>query len=388
MGSVVYCIHYKDGCKWSDELRKLQGHLNTCKYDAIPCPKLCPASIPRVLMEDHLTYTCPKRIKYCDYCNEYFSAEDLENHTAVCQVESIYCENKCGSIVQRQFLKYHQSNECVKRLVPCRYCQKMFVFDTLKNHKSKCPLYPLACPNQCGETNICRQDMETHLNQQCDALTIECAYRDVGCSFKGSQTSLDKHVEEDTKRHLKLMCAALTKQQYQITKLCAVLHDLHVNTTGTLVWKITNYSKKLKAAKLTEDYELCSSSFYTSQYGYKLMVTLFPNGNGTGLDTHLSIYIKLIPGEYDAILPWPFSLPITFTLYDQPDDPQMARNVCESFIPDPSWKNFQKPSGDPDELGYGFPRFVSHDLLFQKSYIRNDALFLKIKVEDLKVFAV
>lgn len=24
MGSVVYCIHHKEGCKWSDELRKLK----------------------------------------------------------------------------------------------------------------------------------------------------------------------------------------------------------------------------------------------------------------------------------------------------------------------------------------------------------------------------
>lgn len=27
MGSVVYCIHHKEGCKWSDELRKLKVSL-------------------------------------------------------------------------------------------------------------------------------------------------------------------------------------------------------------------------------------------------------------------------------------------------------------------------------------------------------------------------
>ncbi|GFY46489.1 TNF receptor-associated factor 4 [Trichonephila inaurata madagascariensis] len=46
MGSVVYCIHYKEGCKWSDELRKLQGHLNMCKFDAIPCTNHCGANPP------------------------------------------------------------------------------------------------------------------------------------------------------------------------------------------------------------------------------------------------------------------------------------------------------------------------------------------------------
>jgi len=24
MGSVVYCIHHKEGCKWSDQLRRLK----------------------------------------------------------------------------------------------------------------------------------------------------------------------------------------------------------------------------------------------------------------------------------------------------------------------------------------------------------------------------
>lgn len=32
MGSLVFCIHHKQGCKWSDELRKLKVH-NTCPFD-------------------------------------------------------------------------------------------------------------------------------------------------------------------------------------------------------------------------------------------------------------------------------------------------------------------------------------------------------------------
>lgn len=28
MGSLVFCIHHKQGCKWSDELRKLKVCLN------------------------------------------------------------------------------------------------------------------------------------------------------------------------------------------------------------------------------------------------------------------------------------------------------------------------------------------------------------------------
>lgn len=78
MGSVVYCIHHREGCKWMDELRKLKAHLNTCKYDAIPCVNHCPALIPRVLMEDHLKYTCSKRRAKCEFCGKEFLGEMLE----------------------------------------------------------------------------------------------------------------------------------------------------------------------------------------------------------------------------------------------------------------------------------------------------------------------
>lgn len=70
-------------------------------------------------------------------------------------------------------------------------------------------------------------------------------------------------------------------------------------------------------AQSKEGMELVSPTWYTSQFGYKLQASLFLNGNGTGEGTHLSLYIKLLPGEYDALLKWPFSHSVAFTLFDQ-----------------------------------------------------------------------
>lgn len=58
-----------------------QGHLNTCKHDAIPCTSKCGAQIPRVLMEDHLKYTCPQRRTRCEFCNKEFTGHSLEVRT-------------------------------------------------------------------------------------------------------------------------------------------------------------------------------------------------------------------------------------------------------------------------------------------------------------------
>ncbi|XP_042909927.1 TNF receptor-associated factor 4 isoform X2 [Parasteatoda tepidariorum] len=386
MGSIVYCIHYKDGCKWSDELRKLQGHLNMCKYDAIPCTNHCGAMIPRLVMEDHLLYTCPKRRTRCEYCSRDFTGETLENHVGSCQLEPIYCENKCGSKIQRRHQSNHRLHECTKRLIPCRYCQKEFVYDTLQIHTAKCPRLPVTCPNRCDILKIAKEDLETHLNEHCSALILPCSFKEMGCKFKGTRSAVDQHLEEACKPHLSLVCSVVSRQQHQISNLRAAVQNLTLNTSGTMLWKITDYTRRLGEAR--DGYELVSSPFYTSQHGYKLMASLFLNGNGTGEGTHLSVYIKILPGEYDALLPWPFSHTVTFVLYDQSPTQETACNIVESFVPDPTWKNFQQPSKEPDALGFGFPRFVSHEILKKKNYIKDDVMFIKVRVDGNKTVAV
>jgi len=51
------------------------------------------------------------------------------------------------------------------------------------------------------------------------------------------------------------------------------------------------------------------------------MLQLLPNGNGIGENTHLSIFIVVMKGQYDAMLPWGFSKPVEFTLIDQQNNP-------------------------------------------------------------------
>lgn len=63
-------------------------------------------------------------------------------------------------------------------------------------------------------------------------------------------------------------------------------------------------------------------------------------------------------------------------------------NIVESFVPDPTWANFQRPSKEPDSLGFGFPRFVSHETLKKRQFVKDDILFLRVKVDPSKIIAV
>ncbi|KAG6453265.1 hypothetical protein O3G_MSEX008056 [Manduca sexta] len=103
-----------------------QAHLNTCKHDAVLCAAQCGAMIPRVLMQDHLRYTCPRRRANCDHCHKEFSGSALEEHQGNCGHEPVYCENKCGAKVQRRHTQQHLQQHCSKRLVPCKHCGQRY----------------------------------------------------------------------------------------------------------------------------------------------------------------------------------------------------------------------------------------------------------------------
>ena len=141
--------------------------------------------------------------------------------------------------------------------------------------------------------------------------------------------------------------------------------------------------------------QLHSSPFYTSPHGYRLRASLFPTGNGSGDGTHLSVYMRLVPGDYDPLLDWPFRSTVTVCLLDQCTDRLKRADIVESFAPSASWKQFQRPTtvtpngaGDGEGGGggagnwFGYPRFVSLETLKTGSYVRDDVIFVKFKVEQ------
>lgn len=74
--------------------------------------------------------------------------------------------------------------------------------------------------------------------------------------------------------------------------------------TRMFIWKVKCFSKLLRQAKAGEVLNTASSPFYSDRsesYGYKLKVRIDPNGDGSGKNTHLSMFIVVMEGEYDAM---------------------------------------------------------------------------------------
>ena len=103
--------------------------------------------------------------------------------------------------------------------------------------------------------------------------------------------------------------------------------------------------------------EWLSKPFYTAPQGYKLNLNVCANGNGDGKDTHVSVFLQLLPGEFDDRLRWPFRGRFIVKLLDQSGNGQDIKEEISfsSRAPD-------ECAGKPtyrENRGWGIPRFAA-----------------------------
>ena len=187
---------------------------------------------------------------------------------------------------------------------------------------------------------------------------------------------MEKHMQDNMQGHLDLAHLRIRELEQR---------QEHVCTNGKFLWKISNYSQLFQqSATKREKEKLCSPPFYTGQYGYKLRAEAFLNGLGLGKGTHLSLYVVIMKGEYDAILPWPFQQRVDFVLIDQDNEIGARQNKVWRLSCDRDSDYFKRPN-KMKSLGFGCPKFVSLETLRTRHYIRDNTIFIRIDVEPLDI---
>ena len=178
----------------------------------------------------------------------------------------------------------------------------------------------------------------------------------------------------------------------EITKLELTLVDLkelfselslrveRIPTTtynGEFIWVIPEVARRIREAKTGENISLYSAPFYTHRFGYKLCLRVYLNGDGTGKGTHISFFLNLMRGDYDAMLSWPFQQRVTMMLLDQ----NKRKNIVKAFRPNPSSYCFHKPKTKMN-MASGCPQFAHLSVLSNPRYVRSDTLYLKVIVDE------
>ena len=70
-----------------------------------------------------------------------------------------------------------------------------------------------------------------------------------------------------------------------------------ISFDGTLIWKVPEWNKKRREAQAGNVTSIYSPIFYTSRNGYKMCARLYPNGDGMGKGSHISIFFVVMRGE-------------------------------------------------------------------------------------------
>ena len=146
------------------------------------------------------------------------------------------------------------------------------------------------------------------------------------------------------------------------------------HNNGTIHWKLENFKDSIDLAKRGMDTSFSSPHFFTRS-GYKLCAKIYPNGDGSGHKTHVSLYVSIMKTDNDRYLEWPFSEKVVMSVIGSD-----AKELCrESYIPNPTSSSFRKPVRDLN-IASGVPCFLPLEKI--EKFLVDGALLLKISAGD------
>ena len=351
----IHCSFKEAGCDWVGDLSRLNEHLNInigtaqgentrdvgCSFVEVECT-YCQEQVQRQFVLDHEQNECSKRPVRCEYCSEYESTfEDVDaNHTPICPSRLIDCPNECGESVPRKSLDSHRANVC--------------------------PLEIISCYAGCGE-RLPRRDVETHIS---DNLASHLSIQAV--RHQQQMEILESKVQEVERENLMLKQEVETLRSEKLT--------LHTHMQIVPVYLIMGSF----SSKIIDEEEWTSQPFYTHPNGYKMCLNVDPSGVEGGEGTHISVFLKLMRGQFDSYLSWPFRGSITVELLDQHgSDEHRIRTINFNDNTPRECSRQVNPSERYNE-GWGFSRFIAHRKLFSK-YLKKDSLYFKISKVTLHV---
>ena len=340
----------------------------------------------------------------------------------------LHCPKRCNNRRQlkRRVMAEHLEKECPNRPDKCVHCEMKDTHANIRNHDRTCPKKPALCPNQCGILVI-RQDLQRHVQADCERTVIECQYRSVGCKAKEERRTIAAH-EKDGNVHFKialdaavgLKCtvgklegtveeltsanAAARKQLQDMASMVKVLQDTVVDLQNTVVGlreaniklqastdSVGVLEEKSRTIDSKDSITFCVSGFqnrkdtgetftsppfYVGCNGYCMALRVDVNGYGDGRGTHVSAFLPILEGKHDANLKWPFKGAFTFTLLNQLED-QNHRNSTLTF-----------KVSDSVLVGsvWGFTKFIhqsclAYNLSANTQYLKDDALYFRVSVE-------
>ncbi|XP_065844226.1 TNF receptor-associated factor 6-like [Oscarella lobularis] len=334
---------------------------------------------------------------------------ELKNHETKCEFVIVPCA-QCSANVMRQHINEHLQKTCSRRKVSCRHCLKLILFQNLKEHLQDCPLCPLFCPQGCRK-RLVRRQIRQHVaeNGTCPNTYVACPLS--ACDFKGKRKDVLRHKSERVEYHLDLSLIEVkrlkddvrksesetaelkreiaslkgemrnskgetTDLKHEIAHLKSEIADMKKQISKSespfvYLWRVTDWASHFEKAKSHSDYSVACHPVYISTPGHRVKPKIYPNNEMSG---YVGIFLFIAKGHYDDFIEWPFNTDYSFTVIDQQRN---GENETMRMFADVAMVEILRQNSTG---GYGFHRFISHDRLEERMFVRSDCLFLKLVV--------
>ncbi|CAF2516792.1 unnamed protein product [Rotaria sp. Silwood2] len=344
---------------------------------------------------------CAKQDKGCDWKG---ILKDFSAHTEICGFILSDCVNGCGVKCERRYMTKHQAEDCSKRKVICEFCKASIIFEDEIPHLNTCTEFKIPCPNQCSNQELKRGQMQNHLENECPKQELSCPFIDCGCEYRGQRIDITKHIKDSPGLHLnvagktiaiqkKLLQAfeeRMNEQKKWIELLAKKVNALEKTYGAQYIWKIDHYQERAQEARANKKTTLFSPPFLTSRHGYRVALAICLDGDGKAKGKYVSLFICVCRGDYDALLSWPFSHRVTFTLLDQCEDIDNRRPIIYSVKPNICKEN--KPFlGRPvteRNASFGAQKFTELDTITSFEYIKDDTIFIKVEIDNEEMIII
>lgn len=430
----VRCSYRERGCEWTGELRQYEQHLNLepepdqqltgCKYVELECSNKCGGWFRRGAISRHQREQCPQRPFCCDYCREYTSvhANVVYRHWPVCKCYPMECPNRCSAYaIERQHLADHLEMECPLKMVECEFrsagCDILVPRQDMDEHLEEFHLQHtslLATANQKLQEEVAEgveqrarlaNEAKAELarvreagREATDTLRLENAFlkqelaklqtevSDMKAKFLSSLSRIERAQQEreaasrntleTLQSEVESLRSELEESRLSLSQRCISIQT-HVGVFP-VEFQLPQFSWHLKENRVWE-----SPAFYSHLEGYRLCLLVEPKGKGRGNESHVSVLVCLMKGEYDNHLRWPFLAEVTVQLRNQLADRHHASGVIKFTDMTPPTYSSQVLSGERGVEGWGIKKFIGHsDLSYKgvtnRQYLKDDQLCFRI----------
>ena len=272
---------------------------------------------------------------------------------------------------------------CVYERVPCRYaalgCQETPRRKDINKHEKEDKRH-LRVPLEIAVDLMQRQaSLEENMLTSSTASALESRTESRMATLEARIAGLSTSLEQG----LTAQRMVTDNLQTQITREIASNQEAATNTAAEpeqttpslkctpCTFKLTSFREHKKKSDIFK-----SPSFLSSPGRYTMHIEVSANGSGEGRHTHVSLCVRLVQGDNDYSLIWPFNGQVTVELLNQLEDSNHHKKTI----------SLTSMASDKEK---SFTQFISHSdlerskVLKKRLYLKDDTLFFRVSVQEI-----